>query len=56
MPFQAMTSTSAVASSSAAALMTAGSNCLSEESSSAMRVTGILVKWMVTSSRSPRMR
>ena len=55
-PFQAMTSTSAVASSWAAARMTAGSNCRSEESSRAIRVTGIRVKWMVTSSRSPRMR
>ena len=43
-PFQAITSTSAVASSLAASRMTAGSNCLSDESSSAIRVTGIRVK------------
>ena len=55
-PFQAMTSTSAVARSSAAERMTAASNCLSEDLSRAIRVTGIRAKWMVTSSRSPRIR
>src|SRR5690349_1907914 len=55
-PLKAITSTSAVASSTAAASIPAVSNWASEVPSSPTRPTGMRAKWTLTSVRSPSIR